>query len=391
VAIGDRVAYVHDIDARITRRLEGQPAVISAIATPTPGFPYLLTGDVNGTVRVWEPSAPRARVIGRVPGLPIGTQFSPDGTLLAISTVTDPVIRLVRMADGSQIELRGHASMVGGMKFSRDGDLLLSYSSDGSARIWRTSDGALLRTFEGHRAIVKDAAFLDGTAGAVVSVGDDGQLLAWSVDGGDVRTLLSHRVPLVSLQVLSNTKVIVTRDVAGSIWSVASTGHTTMIRQGNGVEITSMRASRNGEFLAIGQEDGSVIVYRTASWTIATAFRAGGTVARVEFDPQNRELLLLSEDGFVHVIPLDARRRVAWRDFQVEAHDIAYTPGGDGIAISAADGGSWFYSIQHARWFYHRDHDAAVRSGRFTPDGTRFVSIDESGIIVSQDAATVLE
>lgn len=116
-----------------------------------------------------------------------------------------------------------------------------------------------------------------------------------------------------------------------------------------------------------------------------------GTIARIEFNPLARDMLVHSEDGFVHLIPLDDRRTVPWRRFQVETRDITYSPDGEIIAISAADGGSWFYSMQRGSWSYEREHLATVRYGRFSPDGTRFVSVDQTGAIIVRHTSTIFD
>ncbi len=61
-----------------------------------------------------------------------------------------------------------------------DADRLLTASEDGTARLWRVDDGALLASFT-HGAPVR-AAFVDA-AGRVFTAGDDGVLRCWTAGG----------------------------------------------------------------------------------------------------------------------------------------------------------------------------------------------------------------
>jgi hypothetical protein len=73
--------------------------------------------------------------------------FSPDGRLLA-SGSWDDTIKLWRVSDGSLVRtLKGHTGWVSSVVFSPDGRLLASGSWDGTIRLWRVVDGALLQTY----------------------------------------------------------------------------------------------------------------------------------------------------------------------------------------------------------------------------------------------------
>ena len=65
--------------------------------------------------------------------------------------------------------------------FSPDGALLLTGSSDWTARLWRTSDGSAFATLGGHRGELWSAAFgPDGRVAATASA--DGAARLWAVD-----------------------------------------------------------------------------------------------------------------------------------------------------------------------------------------------------------------
>ena len=87
--------------------------------------------------------------------------FSPDGRLLA-SGSNDYTIKLWRVSDGSLVRtLTGHTSWVYSVSFSPDGRLLASGSNDNTIKLWRVADGSLVRTLTGHTRNVDSVSFSD--------------------------------------------------------------------------------------------------------------------------------------------------------------------------------------------------------------------------------------
>jgi WD40 repeat protein len=375
--------YLHYFDSGLTTVLRGQAATITAITAPTKDFTHIMSGDANGTVRVWDPAEPHARVLAHVGGKPLGAEFAPDGSALAVYGV-EPDIHIIHMNDGSINELRGHTDSLRRLTYFPNGERLLSFSWDETARVWATSSGAPLRVFDGHHALVQDGVVIsDGQN--VATIGDDGRLFEWRAGNTDVTTMLTHSEPLVWLLALTRTNEIVVGDSSGNVWTVRPQGMTRQIRSADEYAVTMINASHDGNFLAVGQESGVITVYRTSDWTIDRKLALKGTIARIEFDPLNRDMLINSEDGLVQLTPLDTRRSVRWASMQVRARDVRYSPSGELIAITTREAGTWFYSMPDDTWRYVQDHPTALAYGQFSPDGSRFVSIDQYGTVVIRD------
>ena len=86
-------------------------------------------------------------------GAVVGVEVLSDGRILSYSE--DGTLRIWSGVDGVLLQtLEGHTEVVNGVEVLSDGRLL-SYSSspssgDSSIRIWNVTDGTLLHTLEGH-------------------------------------------------------------------------------------------------------------------------------------------------------------------------------------------------------------------------------------------------
>lgn len=109
----------------------------------------------------------------------LGTGITAEGSTLTSET-TEPVrrvrgiavIALVQLltaglpAEGEQPDVRwmvgGHSDVIHAIAASADGQLLASVSSDETVKLWRVSDGRLLRTMFGHVEYPSCVAFFAG-------------------------------------------------------------------------------------------------------------------------------------------------------------------------------------------------------------------------------------
>jgi WD40 repeat protein len=175
-------------DRRVTKAPASATGV-SAVAFSRDGAQLLFAA--GRTVAVTDAASGRP-----LRTLPIGKHTadsvacSPDGTLAAAG-LADGTVRVWRLGDGEQVHLlRAHAAWtysegeplgrVAGLAFSPNGRLLASGGWDGVVKLWRVSDGALLRNVVPARGLVHALAWsADGAQLAVAT--DDGTAQLWSI------------------------------------------------------------------------------------------------------------------------------------------------------------------------------------------------------------------
>ena len=168
-------------------------------------------------------------------GITRAVAFTPDSAVLASASDNDGdfAIRLWDVANGVLIgSLEGHTGIVWGVTFSRDGQMLVSVSSDKTAKIWDWRTGSLLHSLE--------------LPGEVVSVGfsPDGGILA--VGGVDE--------PLGDLQ-------------NAAIWTFSVGSWNPFLKFAEYWNITAMVYSPDGRFLIGGGTSRNVQIWRTSDGT----------------------------------------------------------------------------------------------------------------------------
>ena len=146
-------------------------------------------------VEIWDLEPPR-KVTNLRPaerGPVAALAWSPDGGRLGIGLVLGAIAEIWDVADRREVvTLEGHAQQVNVLRFHPDGDLVLTCSWDGTARLWDAGTG---RSVVHWQSLVGDPHFgRDGRACGVVKVGGETRVLEVE-PGREYRTLVAGLGP----------------------------------------------------------------------------------------------------------------------------------------------------------------------------------------------------
>ena len=279
--------------------MKGHSATIYA-ASLSGDSKRLITGSADHTARVWDLASGRivASLTGVYQHAVQRVALSADGKLAATLDFVEPVAQIWNADTGEPMTtLRGHAAPPNSVRFSVDGERLLTTSGDKSAKVWDARSGRLLFSLDGHSGVVR-AAVPSPDGEQIVTVSDDHSARLWSAqDGRLLRTIVV--------------------DDAGALESAVFT--------------------HDSKFVAIGADNGMVVLWdlQTGDVRRFTGLDAGYSDT-VAFSPDEKLVASPSlASGEFGIWSMETGRLlVKWKDPRRYFYAVAFSP--DGKRLVAA-------------------------------------------------------
>jgi WD40 repeat protein len=196
--------------------------------------------------------------------------------------------------DLKQAVARGiHDHLVNHVTFSPDGQLLVSSSSDHSARIWSVPDLKLLSVLGPHNDDVESSAF-SPNGSKIATACRDGQIRIFDKRGTLIKTFTGHSADALSVCWQSEKSLISSGD-DGTIrkWCLSATDNQSELLADQNIETDTLAITDQGAIYS-GDDSGSIrLIYKKTN-QITHAHRAG--IKRLCYHSKNRLLVSVSYD-----------------------------------------------------------------------------------------------
>ncbi|MBN3321953.1 APAF factor, partial [Atractosteus spatula] len=228
-------------------------------------------------------------------------------SFLAALGLDSGVAQVLDIPNGNTVStLRGHTKPVQHCEFTADGQTLITCSEDATIRVWdwRSSECKVL---EGHTEQVKKFILLDSSR--LLSWSFDGTVKVWNMATGElIQDIFCHKGAILSCDVSPDGKKFssASADKTAKVWSFASSGLLHTLR-GHKACVRSVRFSGDGTCLATGDDHGEIRIWGVVDGALLQICTRGdkdsmeslhgGWVTDLHFSPDGE--MLVSTGGYI--------------------------------------------------------------------------------------------
>ncbi|MCP3915071.1 MAG: protein kinase [bacterium] len=425
----DNVARIHALDDRREPLvLRGHSDWIADVCF-SPDGTRVLTGAEDGTAAVWDAvSGERLFELSGHEGVVRYAIFDAAGERILTGSGepfrpepdrrlgSDHTARLYDATDGTWLcTFAGHTQPLTSIALSADGSRALTAALDGTARIWRTSDGLELHRIargkevkravfspDGERAaiawgptdfddpglgifetasgehvfdlvghahrVVWDVAY-DESGTRIASLSSDRTLRIWDAATGAE----THTFPLPSITLRLTWLPGGDRVLAGywsgacHIWNLDENRILPVLGDGTRAVVRA-RWSADGERIVSAAEDGASSVWERGQRV--QRIDAGGTPTWVDFDPTGEFVLMATKEGTSRVTRVaDGARMADLKGHTAPVVDAAFDRAGGRVATASTDGTARVWSVPDGALLATFDaHEGALGCIAWSPD-----------------------
>jgi WD40 repeat protein len=302
----------------------------------------LASGSLDNTVKLWNVQT--GDCVRTLEGHSDWVNSVAWSGLTLASGSLDKTVKLWDVQTGDCVRtLEGHSSLVRSVAWSGDGQTLASGSGDHTVKLWDVQTGDCVRTLQGHSSLVRSVAW-SGDGQTLASGSDDHTVKLWDVQTGDcVRTLQGHSSLVRSVAWSGQTLASGSGDNTVKLWDV-QTGDCVRTLQGHSSWVNSVAWSGDGLTLASGSDDHTVKLWDVQTGDCVRSLEGHSDwVNSVAWSPDGLTLASGSRDNTVKLWDVQTGDSVRTLE---GVKSVAWSPDGLTLASGSRDNTVKLWDVQ---------------------------------------------
>ena len=241
--------------------------------------------------------------------------ISQDGQFL-ISGGDDRIVKIWNIHEGEELyTLTGHSESVTSVAISPDGETFASGSVDKTIKLWNLKTGQEIKTLSGHLSDVTGVAFHPKKNSVLFSGSMDLMVKVWNLETAQItRTYTRHTNGVTCLAVHPNGQFIASgsHDCTVIVWS----NHTLA---GHSAPVLCVVISPDGQTLISGSQDQEIKVWNLSNGELLRTLTGhSAAVCSLVISPDGQTLVSGSEDTTIKVWNLETGEEI-----KTLAHNLA--------------------------------------------------------------------
>jgi eukaryotic-like serine/threonine-protein kinase len=389
MAGGNAGAFIiHDFTTGSSRRYLGHASRIVAASPPTPEFPYAVSADSSGEVRVWRlPDAGIETAITMATRMFGAARLESNGTMIAIGNSS---LVSWRTADGTPGQSDGHVPAHSGLAASTTRPEAVFYGRDDELELWTFDGQPVRRTLHTGHGEVRTVLYRHDGATFIVAC-KDGTLEEWANGGTSSRVLGTIGEPIDIVIRMRTSESVLVAGVSGMLWALGPSGMRYLGLAPNSFATAAL--SPDDRWLAVASQQGIVHLYNLSTLAVLTFRSPHESNEWLLFSPDGTKLAIATRKTISLItVPASSSgspalddRPWSWNEVELAIHTVFFSPDNEWFAATGDRGGMWFNRRGDDRWVYLSTGANRVLLSSFSADGTHFIATDAGGRALSID------
>jgi len=246
--------------------------------------------------------------------LPVGhtggitsVNFSTDNNLI-LTTSSDNTARIWDMATGKELQvLIGHSESIATGNFNSNNKLVVT-AGDSTARIWDVNSGELLHVLKVTGTSMRSAKF--SSDNKYILTHDDSSGRIWdAANGNELVVLKGHLQEINTVEFSYNEKLVLTSsmDSTARLWDIA-TGTEKLVLKNHSSWLNSALFSFDDKFI-VTTSDRFAYIWEVQSGKLVQKIENNQPIHAAILNNENK-LLLLAEDSIIHIYETTSGKRL---------------------------------------------------------------------------------